>query len=260
MKIKVFFASDCEVDDLRIKEDIERSDKLELLQINNSIDEIMDYLRKNEVDIILISLFKLNFDGFKLIEEIKGTPDIIKPKKIVVLTNFVSGYVNSRLNDLAIDYIAVAPMKFSLLEGIMVNMMDEADSYLISPHYDPKLDNEIADILHEIGVPAHIKGYFYLREAIMMTYNDMDVLGQITKILYPSVARVFNSTSSKVERAIRHAIQVAWIRGSSEVISEIFSHTISYKRNRPTNAEFIAMIADRLKLNHSFEKKVQFIA
>ena len=127
-------------------------------------------------------------------------------------------------------------------------------------NYDPNLDGEITDILHEVGVPAHIKGYLYLREAITMVYHNIDILGGITKVLYPDVAKKFNTTSSRVERAIRHAIEIAWVRGNVEAISEIFSYTISYNKSKPTNSEFIAMIADRLRLNHSKEKRIRYIA
>ena len=132
--------------------------------------------------------------------------------------------------------------------------------YGSNSNYDPNLDGEITDILHEVGVPAHIKGYLYLREAITMVYHNIDILGSITKILYPDVAKKFNTTSSRVERAIRHAIEIAWVRGNVEAISEIFSYTISYNKSKPTNSEFIAMIADRLRLNHSKEKRIRYIA
>ena len=122
------------------------------------------------------------------------------------------------------------------------------------------LDTEITSILHEVGVPAHIKGYLYLREAITMVYNNLDLLGSITKILYPEVAEKFNTTASRVERAVRHAIEIAWIRGNVEAISEIFSYTISYNKSKPTNSEFIAMIADRLRIEHKKQKKLKLLA
>ena len=115
---------------------------------------------------------------------------------------------------------------------------------------EKNLDTEITDILHEIGVPAHIKGYMYLRESITMVYNNIDILGGITKILYPTVAEKYNTTSSRVERAIRHSIEVAWNRGNVDAISQIFAYTISYNKSKPTNSEFIAMIADKLRLAH----------
>ena len=260
MEIKVYFASDCEADEMQMIEKLDASKDISLVGYSSEVDEIISYLRRACVDVLLVSLFRLKFDGFKLIEEVKNSPVVIKPKKIIALTNFVSSYVNSRLNNLGIDYIAVAPIEYSMLEEIILNLFIDAKTDPRNHNYDAKLDSEIAEILHEVGVPAHLKGYFYLREAIMMIYYDIDCLGRITKHVYPTIAKIYNSTASKVERAMRHAIHVAWERGSAEMISEIFSHTISYQRNRPTNSEFMAMIADRLRRNHSIEKKVQFLA
>jgi stage IV sporulation protein B len=112
------------------------------------------------------------------------------------------------------------------------------------------LDASITNIIHEIGVPAHIKGYMYLREAITMVYNDIELLGSITKVLYPDIAKKFNTTSSRVERAIRHAIEVAWSRGNIDSISNLFGYTVSVSKAKPTNSEFIAMVADKLRIEH----------
>ena len=131
-------------------------------------------------------------------------------------------------------------------KGTSINLRESKEAPL-------DLDKEITDILHEIGVPAHIKGYMYLRESITMVYNDIDILSGITKVLYPTVAKKYNTTSSRVERAIRHSIEVAWNRGNVEAISQIFSYTISYNKSKPTNSEFIAMIADKLRLAHKIK-------
>ena len=112
-----------------------------------------------------------------------------------------------------------------------------------------KLENEVTSVIHEVGVPAHIKGYHYLRDAIIMSVNDMEMLGAVTKILYPAIAKKHNTTSSRVERAIRHAIEVAWSRGRIETIDELFGYTINEGKGKPTNSEFIALIADRIRLN-----------
>jgi two-component system, response regulator, stage 0 sporulation protein A len=112
------------------------------------------------------------------------------------------------------------------------------------------LEASITNIIHEIGVPAHIKGYMYLREAITMVYNDIELLGSITKVLYPDIAKKYNTTASRVERAIRHAIEVAWSRGNIDSISALFGYTISITKAKPTNSEFIAMVADHLRLEH----------
>lgn len=112
------------------------------------------------------------------------------------------------------------------------------------------LEADVTNIIHEIGVPAHIKGYQYLREAIMMSVNDIEMLNSITKILYPTIAKQFQTTSSRVERAIRHAIEVAWSRGKMDTIDELFGYTINNGKGKPTNSEFIALIADKIRLEY----------
>jgi two-component system response regulator (stage 0 sporulation protein A) len=112
----------------------------------------------------------------------------------------------------------------------------------------------VTEIIHEIGVPAHIKGYQYLREAIILTINDMDIINAVTKVLYPTVAKKFSTTPSRVERAIRHAIEVAWDRGDLETLQKFFGYTVSNIKGKPTNSEFIAMIADRLSLQRRESK------
>ena len=116
------------------------------------------------------------------------------------------------------------------------------------PTYD--LEKDVTDMIHEIGVPAHIKGYQYLREAIMMSVNDSDMLGSITKVLYPTIAGRYQTTSSRVERAIRHAIEVAWNRGRMETLDGLFGYTINTGKGKPTNSEFIALIADKIRLQY----------
>ena len=118
-----------------------------------------------------------------------------------------------------------------------------------------ELESEITELLHEIGIPAHIKGYMYLRTAILETYLNVDFLGQITKVLYPEIAKKYATTASRVERAIRHAIEVAWNRGNIDAIDDIFGYTISASKAKPTNSEFIAMISDKLRLEHRLRNK-----
>lgn len=113
---------------------------------------------------------------------------------------------------------------------------------------EQSLESIVTEIIHEIGIPAHIKGYQYLREAIILTINEMDIINAVTKVLYPTVAKKFNTTPSRVERAIRHAIEVAWDRGDIETLQKFFGYTVSNIKGKPTNSEFIAMIADRLSL------------
>ena len=123
-----------------------------------------------------------------------------------------------------------------------------AGTQLAAAEPEPSLESVVTDVIHEIGVPAHIKGYQYLREAILLTIDDMDIINSVTKVLYPEVARKFNTTPSRVERAIRHAIEVAWDRGDIETLQKFFGYTVSNIKGKPTNSEFIAMIADCLSL------------
>lgn len=210
--------------------------------------KILNTLKVVQIDILIINLFKSKFDGVKIIEQLRyNDSEYLIPKRIVAVTHFVSNYVNAKLNDLNVDYLAVEPVQLESFSNVLKEMALSSDD-VIDNNYDPNLDGEITDILHEVGVPAHIKGYLYLREAITMVYHNLDILGSITKVLYPDVAKKFNTTSSRVERAIRHAIEIAWVRGNVEAISEIFSYTISYNKSKPTNSEFIAMISDKLRL------------
>ncbi len=132
-------------------------------------------------------------------------------------------------------------------------MSEEAESKVIKKdekEVSHDLEKDVTDMIHEIGVPAHIKGYQYLREAIMMSVKDVDMLGSITKVLYPTIASKYQTTSSRVERAIRHAIEVAWNRGRMETLDSLFGYTISTGKGKPTNSEFIALIADKIRLQY----------
>ena len=119
-----------------------------------------------------------------------------------------------------------------------------------NPKTERNLETDVTNIIHEIGVPAHIKGYQYLRDAIILSVNDMEMLNSITKILYPTIAKRHQTTSSRVERAIRHAIEVAWSRGKMDTIDELFGYTVSTGKGKPTNSEFIALIADKIRLEY----------
>ena len=214
---------------------------------------LFNVLKVSEVDVLLIDLFIPNFDGIKFLEDLRDKAhEYYLPTRVIVVSQFVSGFINSRLNSLNIDYVVMKPINFENLDQIIQGMINEPIKSLKTDESDVEAD--ITDILHEVGVPAHIKGYMYLREAIVLVYNNIEVLNSVTKVLYPEIARKFNTTSSRVERAIRHAIETAWSRGSLEYINEIFGYTINAYKAKPTNSEFIAMIADKLKLELKFTK------
>lgn len=262
-KIKILVAESnaTEEGSLRIGDELAKNENFLVVGSYSNETSVLNMLKVTDVDVFIIDLFVSSFDGFKILDTMIKNPQVYHaPKRVIAVTQFVSNYVNERLNYLSIDYIEVKPINFSSLVDNIIYMTSEKQAAFDGPNYDPDLDGEIIDILHEVGVPAHIKGYMYLREAIIMVYNNVEILGSITKILYPEIAIKFGTTSSRVERAIRHAIEIAWVRGNVDTISDIFSYTISYNKSKPTNSEFIAMIADKLRLEHKKQKKMHYVA
>lgn len=146
--------------------------------------------------------------------------------------------------------ITVPGDKDEMGDGMGRLMMEPSASGKQNAKVEHDLEQDVTDMIHEIGVPAHIKGYQYLREAIMMAVEDIDMLNSITKVLYPTIAKKFQTTPSRVERAIRHAIEVAWSRGRMETLDALFGYTVNTGKGKPTNSEFIALIADRIRLQY----------
>lgn len=217
--------------------------------------EFLEYLENNKVDLLLLDVFMPNIDGIALLQNIKESGKYNQPSNTIVLTAFNSEKIMNEAARFGADYFMIKPIDLNSLHHIMNRLFEEStpkgNTYSLKEKENTEnLDTEITSILHEIGVPAHIKGYLYLREAISMVYKNVDILGGITKVLYPTIARKYKTTASRVERAIRHSIEVAWNRGNVEAISQIFSYTISYNKSKPTNSEFIAMISDKLRLAH----------
>ncbi|MGM9971726.1 MAG: sporulation transcription factor Spo0A [Anaeroplasmataceae bacterium] len=254
---KVVIADDNKELILMVSEFLSVQSNIEVSKVFTSGRQLLSYLEAHEVDILLLDIFMPEIDGIKVLEEINKNPsNYIRPKKIIMLTAFNNESLIARSSDLGADYFIIKPVELNNLLDVIKNITKpvvkkKVESFnLHEEKNEINLDQEITSLLHEIGVPAHIKGYMYLRESITMVYNNIDILGSITKVLYPMVAKKYKTTSSRVERAIRHSIEVAWNRGNVDAISAIFSYTISYNKSKPTNSEFIAMIADKLRLEH----------
>lgn len=242
---------------------IEKQNDMEVIFSCNDGKVLLDYLKKNSCDVLLLDIFMPECDGVKVLQELKFNKDIYNnPLKTIVFSAFSNDKLMRKVSDLGADYFIVKPVNFNNLLEIIKDFKTKSED--IAPGinainlnknnaYD--LDTEITTLLHEVGVPAHIRGYLYLREAITMVYKNVEVLAGITKVLYPEIARRYQTTASRVERAIRHAIEVAWLRGNVDAISDIFSYTISYHKSKPTNSEFIAIIADRLRITHRKDAK-----
>lgn len=199
--------------------------------------------------VIIMDLVLEQMDGMDLLSELSA----LNCAKLV-LSSFVRGSIAEQVASRGGSYYMMKPCRLSsVVDRVQLLMASQCDkekakkNELTTP---PLLNLEtlVTNIIHEIGVPAHIKGYQYLRESIIMTVEDMDIINAVTKILYPEVAKKFGTTASRVERAIRHAIEVAWDRGDLETLQKYFGYTVSNTKGKPTNSEFIAMIADRLVL------------
>lgn len=217
--------------------------------------QLLSILRDTQVDVLVLDIFMPKCDGLKVLEELRQNSSLYKiPNRIIVLTAFSNIRIMQKCSELNVDYFMIKPIDFNNLLEVIYELRSRKikTPTEIIPYKKEQidLDTEITNILHDIGVPAHIRGYQYIREAIKMVYDDMEVLNAITRGLYPNLALKFKTTPSRVERAIRHAIEVSWVRGNIETITKIFSYTISYNKSKPTNSEFIAMIADRLRLAH----------
>ena len=258
-KIKILIAESQADNDSNLTEHFKNEKMFNVVGTCSTSHGLFNVLKVSEVDVLLIDLFIPNFDGIKFLEDLREkAEEYYLPTRVIVVSQFVSGFINSRLNSLNIDYVVMKPVNFENLEQIIQGMINEPIKSL--KNEDSDVEADITEILHEVGVPAHIKGYMYLREAIVLVYNNVEILNSVTKILYPEIARTYNTTASRVERAIRHAIEIAWVRGNVDAISDIFSYTISYAKSKPTNSEFIAMISDRLRLEHKRQKRMRYIA
>ena len=205
--------------------------------------EALSLAEKLHPDLVVLDMALPGVDGMRVLRELAlktpGAP------KAILLSTFYTDQILAEAGELGVSYFLPKPFRVdALLDRMQVVFGQPATP----EEQAAALKNMVTAVIHEIGVPAHIKGYQYLREAIMIAVKDMDVINAVTKVLYPEVAKRFETTPSRVERAIRHAIEVAWDRGDLETLQKYFGYTVSNAKGKPTNSEFIAMIADRLVL------------
>ena len=208
-------------------------------------------------DILVLDLMLPKKDGIGVLKAISA----MERKPITLATSaFVTEYVSTVAANLGVRYLMLKPCDLSAVVERLEEMQASENLRLPAPRRNSKtsIESMVTGIIHEIGVPAHIKGYQYLREAIIIAVNDMDVINAITKVLYPQVAKTFQTTPSRVERAIRHAIEVAWDRGDLDTLQRFFGYTVSNTKGKPTNSEFIALIADKLQLQLKSSEVVNF--
>lgn len=262
-KIKVLIADDNYDLARPLSEFLNLQTDMEVISCHPNGAQVLEAMKEHQVDILLLDVIMPEMDGISVLEALKENESPYKrPKNIIMFTAFNQEKVMTKAAELGASYFIMKPFEMNKIIEIM---RDVHQNFAYSPKSENAnaifgainqmndgfdLEAEITHVLHEVGVPAHIKGYLYLRESIDMIYHEIELLGSITKTLYPDVAKKYKTTSSRVERAIRHAIEVAWSRGNVDAISKIFGYTVNVNKSKPTNSEFIAMIADRLRLQH----------
>ena len=205
-----------------------------------------------EFDLVLLDLIMPKKDGVSVLEEIKNIKDF---PKIIVLTSYNTPEIIRKVSSMGVNYFMLKPFELPELERKILECTDEIKKGPKNIElYHDNLEIAVTNVLHELGVPSHIKGYSYIRESIMEIFFNPDMIGGITKELYPKIAHEFNTTVSRVERAIRHAIEVSWNRGNWDLMQEIFGYSVDIDRAKPTNSEFIVTVADKLRLEHAHIK------
>ena len=214
--------------------------------------EIISAINSVLPDVVVMDAYMKNLDAIAVMDLVNES-ELTKKPAFIVTSAYDNVFLQNSIMEKGAAYYVLKPFDLNVLAKRISDLTDyirsDHNTAVLRETEKPDLETEITEILHQIGVPAHIKGYHYLREGILLSVNDKEVLGSITKILYPAVAKKFSTTASRVERAIRHAIEVAWDRGDVDVLNSYFGYTIHNLRGKPTNSEFIAMIADNLSLN-----------
>lgn len=244
---------------LRLLENIVSSDK-DLSVVGTAKDGEAAYklIKEKEPDVVLLDMVMPKLDGIGVMDRVHEEGNLKKTPSFLVISAVGHEQITETAFSHGADYYIMKPfsneMVLNRIKSIrnvrsvpelkMVNAYEKVKE--TSPEKD--LESEITTIIHEIGIPAHIKGYQYLRDAIIMSVQDMDMLNSVTKVLYPGIAKKYHTTASRVERAIRHAIEVAWSRGKMDTIDEMFGYTVSNYKGKPTNSEFIALVTDRIRL------------
>lgn len=262
-KIKILLADDnkdfCDV----VSGYLNKQEDIEVSGVAYDGIDAFNKIRDLHPDIAIIDGIMPRLDGLGVLEKLSKSTNLTSKPICIMLSAMSQEKITQRALELGAEYYIVKPFDMESLASRIRQLKYEKGSKNIAPlsasqnivqnqsmpsHSAYDLETKVTNILHEIGVPAHIRGYHYMREAIIMSVNDMDVLNYITKELYPSIAKKCNTTPSRVERAIRHAIEVAWNRGKIDAIDSLFGYTINNHKGKPTNSEFIALIADRLRL------------
>ena len=223
--------------------------------------QALDIIRNQEPDVVLLDLIMPKLDGLEVMQQVNRDSSLKKRPAFIVISAIGQENITENAFSLGAMYYIMKPFENDMIlkrihqvsEGQMIQPLHPVKSRNMeyaSEYREKNLETDVTNIIHEIGVPAHIKGYQYLRDAIIMSVDNRAVINSITKVLYPTIAKMNKTTPSRVERAIRHAIEVAWSRGKMDTIDDLFGYTIHTGKGKPTNSEFIALIADKIRLEY----------
>lgn len=258
-KVNVAIADDNEIM-LDLLEDIIQSDEdLNIVGMAKDGEEAYNVIKMKQPDVVLLDIIMPKLDGLGVLDKVKHDKSIKKLPTFIMVSAIGQDRITEDAFNRGADYYLMKPFDSDVIINRIKQVKKSAKTDVNEAHKgkessqakavnEKSIEADVTKIIHEIGIPAHIKGYQYLRDAIVMSVKDMDMLNSITKILYPTIAKKYQTTASRVERAIRHAIEVAWSRGKMDTIDELFGYTIHNGKGKPTNSEFIALITDRIRL------------
>ncbi|MBQ3180735.1 MAG: sporulation transcription factor Spo0A [Firmicutes bacterium] len=247
-KIRVMLADDNRVYCGQVKEFLEQHGDFEILGMAYNGEMLLEMLEEQRPDAILLDAVMPKVDGLGVLEALNHKPESERPR-VMVLSGLGQEDMMHKAIELGAQYYMMKPIDFNVLADRLRTLCSTTPRQ--NTGFAPlvrNLDIEVTRVIQQMGVPAHVKGYQYLRDAIILVVEEMNLLGAVTKELYPLIAEKYNTTASRVERAIRHAIELAWDRGNVDLMTKFFGYTISMERGKPTNSEFIAMVADRLRI------------
>ena len=259
-KLDIAIADDNEAVVENLTRGLEREPDFQVVGRAGDGEELLKIIREKSPDVVLLDIIMPKMDGLAVMERVRDDKTLKKVPSFIVITAVGHEKVTEDAFRLGAGYYVMKPFDADLVISRIKNMTGKrsrpAESRTVAPYeskseyMERNLETDVTAMIHEIGVPAHIKGYQYLRDAIILSVQDMEMLNSITKILYPTIAKKHQTTSSRVERAIRHAIEVAWSRGNMDTINELFGYTNNTGKGKPTNSEFVALIADRIRLEY----------
>lgn len=245
-KMRIVVVDDNEAVIRSVKEYFKESEVISVTRGFVNGKEAVDYLinNPNEYDLIMLDLILTQYDGIRIIEELKNHG--IK-KQIMVLSSFKDDFTIRRCQNLGASYYMLKPVDMDIVNARILDLLE--DKKEVNVIKSGSMESNVSSLLHELGIPTHVRGYQYIREGVLILYAGSELGCSVTKDVYPSIAKKYQTTSSRVERAIRHAIEISWVRGDITLMEDLFGNSIDFERSRPTNSEFLTTIADKFKLD-----------